>query len=116
MHVGERIRALRMRKRVGQSVLARMVGISPGGVANYEKGRRGVSLDGLRRIADALDAPIAYFLAEGRAGKKLAGGDLRERQLLDAWRRLKGNPTLKGDFRRIMEALGKRAGVESRRR
>ena len=101
---------------MGQSVLARMVGISPGGIANFEKGRRNTSLDWLRRIADALDTPVAYFLAEGRAGKKIAGGDLRERQLLDAWRRLKGNPTLKRDFLRIMKDLGRSAGVKSRRR
>ncbi len=98
-----------------QSVLACMVGISPGAVTNFEKGRRRVSLYWLERIAAALDAPVAYFLAEGRGGKKIPGGDLREKQLLDAWRRLKDNPTLQGDFFRIMRDLGRR-GVKSRRR
>ena len=102
MHVGERIRALRTRKRVRQYVLARMVGITPGALTNFEKGRRQVSLDWLERIADALDTPIAYFLPEGRGEKKIAAGDLREKRLLDAWRLLKDNPTLQGDFLRII--------------
>ena len=99
-----------------QNVLARMVGISSGAVTNFEKGRRRVSLYWLERIAEALDAPVAYFLGEGRGGKKIPGGDPRKKQLLDAWRRLKDNPTLQGDFRRIIEDLGRSAGVKSRRR
>ena len=99
-----------------QNVLARMVGISPGGLTNFEKGRRSISLDWLRRIADALDAPVAYFLAEGRGGKKIAAGDPREKQLLGAWRLLKDNPTLQGDFLRIIKDLGRSARVKSRRR
>ena len=40
MHVGERICALRKREKVRQNVLARMVGITPGALTNFEKGRR----------------------------------------------------------------------------
>ncbi len=57
MHVGERICALQKREKVRQNVLARMVGITPGALTNFEKGRRQVSLDWLERIADALDTP-----------------------------------------------------------
>ncbi len=112
MHVGERIRALRKRKRVRQSVLARMVGISPGAVTNFEKGRRRVSLDWLDRIADALDTPIAYFLPEGRGEKKIATGDPREKGLLAAWRLLGTNAVLRRDFLCLMEHLGKVAHVK----
>ena len=114
LHVGERIRALRKRERVRQNVLARMAGISPGALTNFEKGRRQVSLYWLKRIADALDAPVAYFLAEGRSGKKIAAGDPRKKLLLDAWRLLKDNPTLQRDFLRITKDLGRSAGVKSR--
>ena len=93
-----------------------MVGISPGGLTNFEKGRRNISLDWLRKIAAALDAPIAYFLAEGRGSKKIAAGDPRKKQLLDAWRLLKDKPILQRDFLRIMQDLGRSAGVKSRRR
>ncbi len=116
MHVGERIRQLRKKKRLRQQTLAGMVGITPGALTNFEKGRRRVSLDWLERIADALDTPLAYFLGEGRGGKKIAAGDLREKWLLDAWRRLKDKPTLQKDFLRLMKDLGRRAGVKSRRR
>jgi len=87
-----------------------MVGISPGGLTNFEKGRRSISLDWLRRIAAALDAPVAYFLAEGPTGKKIVAGDPREKLLLDAWRLLKDKPILQGDFLHIMQDLGRSAG------
>ena len=107
--VGERIRDLRKQKRVHQYVLARMVGITPGALTNFEKGRRSVSLDWLRRIADALDTPIAYFLPDGE--KKIAPGDPREKRLLAAWRLLGTNAVLRRDFLSLMEHLGKVAHV-----
>ncbi len=111
MHVGERICVLRKRKRVRQNVLARMVGITPGALTNFEKGRRSVSLDWLRRIADALDTPIAYFLLpKGRGEKKMATGDPREKRLLAAWRLL--GTVLRRDFLSLMEHLGKMAHVK----
>ncbi len=106
MRVGERIRDLRKKKRVPQYKLARMVGISPGALTNFEKGRRSVSLDWLRAIADALDTPIAYFLPDGE--KKIATGDPREKRLLAAWRLLGTNSVLRRDFLSLMEHLGKR--------
>ena len=65
MRVGERIRDLRKKKRIRQTTLARMGGISAGAVTNFEKGRRRISLGWLRRIANTLDTPIALLL--GRA-------------------------------------------------
>ena len=75
--VGESIRDLRKKKRVRQYKLARMVGISPGALTNFEKGRRSVSLDWLRTITDALDTPTSYFLPDGE--KKIATGDPQEK-------------------------------------
>ena len=49
LRLGERIRDLRKKKRVRQYELARMVGITPGALTNFEKGRRSVSLDWLHR-------------------------------------------------------------------
>ncbi len=107
LRVGEKIRDLRKKKRVRQSKLARVVGISPGALTNFEKGRRGISLDWLRTIADALDTPIAYFLPEGK--KKIATGDPREKRLLAAWRLL--GTVLRRDFLSLMEHLGARKNV-----
>ncbi len=109
--VGERIRDLRKKKRVHQYILARMVGITPGALTNFEKGRRSVSLDWLQTIADALDTPIAYFLGEGGGGKKIATGDSREKRLLAAWRLLGTNAVLRRDFLSLMENLGARKKV-----
>ena len=103
--VGERIRDLRKQKRVRQSKLARMIGISPGGLTNFEKARRSISLDWLRKIADALDTPLAYFLPDGE--KKIATGDPRAKRLLAAWRLLGTNAVLRRDFLSLMERLGK---------
>ncbi len=64
LKVGERIREVRKAKRIRQKVLARMVGISPGALTNFEKGRRRISLDWLHKIAEALDTPVAYFLPD----------------------------------------------------
>ncbi len=109
LRLGERIRDLRKKKRVRQYALARMVGISPGALTNFEKGRRSVSLDWLRAIADALDTPIAYFLPDGK--KKIATGDPREKRLLTAWRLLGTNALLRRDFLCLMEHLGARKKV-----
>ncbi len=107
--VGERIRDLRNKKRVRQYVLARMVGITPGALTNFEKGRRSVSLEWLRAIADALNTPIAYFLPDGE--KKIATGDPREKRLLAAWRLLGTHAVLRRDFLSLMKHLGKVAHV-----
>ncbi len=92
-----------------QNKLARIIGITPGALTNFEKSRRGISVDWLKKIADALDTPLVYFLDEdGRGKRKTTPGDPRERQLIEAWRKLKNHPTLQADFARLMEHLGRR--------
>ncbi len=109
LRVSERIRDLRKKKRVRQSKLARMVGISPGALTHFEKRQRSISLDWLRIIADALDTPIAYFLPDGE--KKIGVGDPREKRLLAAWRLLGTHAVLRRDFLSLMEHLGARKKV-----
>ena len=109
--VGEQIREVRKAKRIHQKVLARMVGISPGALTNFEKGRRRISLDWLQRIAEALDTPMAYFLPDEKAQNRATPGDPRERRLLAAWRDLSKNEALKSDFLRLMEHLGQTRGI-----
>ena len=109
--VGERIRDLRKKKRVRQYKLARMVGISPGALTNFEKGRRHISLDWLRKIADALDTPLAYFLPGER--QRIRPGDPRETRLLQAWRHL--GATLRQDYLQLMQDLASSAKRSGRR-
>ncbi len=90
-NVGQRIRELRKTQRVRQKKLAQMVGVSPGALTNFEKGRRRISLDWLQRISEALDTPMAYFLDDPKPQSKIIPGDPRERRLLKAWRRLRSD-------------------------
>ena len=113
---GEIIRALRKSKRLPQYRLAKMVGVTPGTVANFEKGRRRISLHWLRKIAVALDTPLSYFLDDARALKPSSGGDPRERRLLHAWRRLDGHPILLETFLQLMQHLGELHSRRARKR
>lgn len=112
LKVGERIREVRKAKRIRQKVLARMVGISPGALTNFEKGRRRISLDWLHRIAEALDTPVAYFLPDEKDRNRATPGDPRERRLLNAWRMLGKNDVLRNDFLQLFEHLGRVKGIK----
>ena len=112
LKVGERIREVRKAKRIRQKVLARMVGISPGALTNFEKGRRRISLDWLHRIAEALDTPVAYFLPDEKDSTRATPGDPRERRLLNAWRLLGKNELLRADFLQLLEHLGRAKGIK----
>lgn len=116
MKVGERIREVRKAKRIRQKVLARMVGISPGALTNFEKGRRRISLDWLHKIAEALDTPVAYFLPDEKDKSRATPGDPRERRLLNAWRMLGKNDVLRADFLQLLEHLGRSRGIKKLRK
>ncbi len=116
MKVGERIREVRKSKRIRQKVLARMVGISPGALTNFEKGRRRISLDWLQKIAEALDTPVSYFLPDEKDRSRATPGDPRERRLLTAWRQLGKGDALRGDFLQLLEHLGRAKGVRKAKR
>lgn len=112
--VGQRIRELRKTGRLQQKKLAQMIGVSPGALTNFEKGRRRISLDWLQRISAALDTAMAYFLEDQRGTSKIVAGNPREKQLLDAWRRLRSD-VLREDFIRLMEHLGNLWGTRKPR-
>ena len=116
LNVGERIREVRKSKRIRQKVLARMVGISPGALTNFEKGRRRISLDWLQQIAEALDTPMAYFLPDEMDRSRATPGDPRERRLLTAWRLLAKNELLRNDFLQLLEHLGRTKGIKKARK
>jgi transcriptional regulator with XRE-family HTH domain len=116
MKVGERIREVRKSKRIRQKVLARMVGISPGALTNFEKGRRRISLDWLQKIAEALDTPVSYFLPDEKDRTRGTPGDPRERRLLTAWRQLGKGDALRADFLQLLEHLGRAKGARKAKR
>ncbi len=116
LKVGEQIREVRKEKRIRQKVLARMVGISPGALTNFEKGRRRISLDWLHRIAEALDTPVAYFLPDEKDKSRATPGDPRERRLVNAWRMLGKNELLRADFLQLLDHLGRAKGIKKVRK
>ena len=89
-----------------------MIGISAGALANFEKGRRHISLDWLQQISDALATPIAYFLPDEREKKRIRPGDPRERRLLNAWRRFGSNAALRNGFLQLMKNMAKSFAVK----
>lgn len=116
LKVGEKIREVRKSKRIRQKVLARMIGISPGALTNFEKGRRRISLDWLQKISEALDTPMAYFLPDERDKAKGLPGDPRERRLINAWRILGKDDALRTDILHFMEHLGKAISLSTRKK
>ncbi|MCG8695457.1 MAG: helix-turn-helix domain-containing protein [Minwuiales bacterium] len=66
-HVGRRIRARRRLMGLSQTQLAQRLGLSFQQIQKYENGANRVSSGTLCRIAEALDAPVAFFF-DGREG------------------------------------------------
>ncbi len=64
MSIGSRIRAVRTLRGISSSELARAAGVSRGLISQVELDRANPSVDTLRRIAAALDSPIASFFDE----------------------------------------------------
>jgi transcriptional regulator with XRE-family HTH domain len=93
-----------------------MVGISPGALTNFEKGRRRISLDWLQKIAEALDTPMSYFLPDEKDKSRATPGDPRERRLLAAWRQLGKGDVLRSDFLQLLEHLGRSKSAKKARR
>lgn len=65
--IGENIRVERLRRRLNQYELAEMAGMSQVTLGRIERGREGVRLDQLDRIATALGLNVLDFLSEAIA-------------------------------------------------
>jgi transcriptional regulator with XRE-family HTH domain len=63
--VGHRIREARAAQGLSLEQLARLTGISAPALSLIETGKRDPRLTTLKRIADALRAPLAAFIADG---------------------------------------------------
>ena len=66
--IGLRIRHVRTRKKLTQEKLAEVLGISRTHLSLIETGEKGVSLERLIDIANALETPISEFLADQLTG------------------------------------------------
>jgi len=84
MGIGERIKDLRTKKKLTQSDLAKLVGLSYIQVGRYETEKSNPSSDVLQKIAQALDT-TNDFLMNG-ATHEMASSQLTDKELLNQFK------------------------------
>jgi transcriptional regulator with XRE-family HTH domain len=67
MSIGGRIRTIRTMRGMSSTQLAQAAGVSRGMISQLELDRANPSIDTLRKIATALESPIAAFFDEGQS-------------------------------------------------
>jgi len=60
MLTGSKLRAIRALKGVTQAQLAAAAGVSPSAIAEYEKDKRDLRSDTIRKLCDALGVTVVY--------------------------------------------------------
>lgn len=71
--IGVLLRRARTEAGRSQEDLARLLGVSPGQISDYEFGKREIPLPDLEAIAKYLNVSLDYFLDQGIAPNKLSG-------------------------------------------
>ena len=64
MNFGANLRSLRTEAGLTQEQLATMVDVAKSNISKYEKGTLEPNLETLKKLSDALDAPIGFFFQE----------------------------------------------------
>ena len=95
--VGGKIKEARVREKVTQTDLARLLGLTRSSIANIEAGRQRVQLHGLVQIAIALNLPVADLVHTPESG---------ERDVVEI-RGIEEQPAVTADF---LSAVVRRAG------
>ena len=65
MDFGANLKTLRTEAGLTQQQLATMVDVAKSNISKYEKGTLEPNLETLKKLSDALDAPIGFFFQEG---------------------------------------------------
>lgn len=68
--VGAKIREIRLRNKLTQTQLGKLLGVSGVAVMRYEKGTRQPNLQMLFKLSEALDVPIYFLFSQERAEKE----------------------------------------------
>jgi transcriptional regulator with XRE-family HTH domain len=82
-HVGERVRMRRIMRSMSQGELAQRLGITFQQVQKYEKGSNRIGAGRLYRIAQILDAPVAFFFEDMPGSKGRPGNAALPDYLVD---------------------------------
>ncbi|WP_336154506.1 XRE family transcriptional regulator [Fusobacterium polymorphum] len=77
LDVGKMIKELRIKKNISQEGLANILSVNRATIANYESGRRALTIDKLEELLDALDTSLADFFNSNNLEKT----DLRPEEL-----------------------------------
>lgn len=64
LNFGEKLKDIRLEKKLTQSELADMVGCSAIAISRYENDKREPNMEVLKKIADALNIDIGYFFQD----------------------------------------------------
>jgi transcriptional regulator with XRE-family HTH domain len=62
MLTGSKLRAIRALRGITQAALAEQAGVSPTAIAEYEKGKRELRSDTVRKLCEALGVRVRYFV------------------------------------------------------
>lgn len=62
MLTGPKLRAIRSLRGVTQAQLAETSGVSPTAIAEYEKGKRDLRADTIRKLCEALGVQVRYIV------------------------------------------------------
>ncbi len=96
--VGQKMRKLRMERRLSQKDLAQAIGLSRTSVVNIERGRQKILLHTLYDIADVFEVPVTELLPE-RSGSE-------ERMLADPL--AQSDPSIRAFFYAMQEMAQKK--------
>ena len=77
LDVGKMIKELRIKKNISQEDLANILSVNRATIANYESGRRALTIDKLEELLDALDTSLADFFNSNNLEKT----DLRPEEM-----------------------------------
>ena len=75
IHVGNRMRAMRLLRGLSQSALGTQLGVTFQQIQKYERGANRLSASMLWHAADALNVPVSYFFDEFRPDQPTAKQD-----------------------------------------
>jgi transcriptional regulator with XRE-family HTH domain len=70
LEIGQKIRAVRVARRMSQTTLANGLGLTFQQVQKYERGVNRVSAGRLQKIAEMLETPVMFFYGEPGPRKK----------------------------------------------
>ncbi len=103
MHLGERIKARRKELRLSLRELAEQVDLTASFLSQIERDQSSPSIESLRKISNALDVPIFYFLIEANGRSPVVR---RNQRLTVGWPNSNlAFQLLTPDLQRKMEAL-----------